>query len=129
MIDNDYTDDDRYDWDRTDSRQYCEHGTFIGSSWGPDLMCGDCEMGYTVKQIERWEVLASRRKVTELRDRTVSYIIATAGMLDTFDDATRIQAGNMFRSINVILVRRTDAHRALVASTWHNRLARTKEHA
>lgn len=43
--------DDRYeygddwDWDQSDPRQYCEHGTFVGSWWGPDLMCPRCEMG------------------------------------------------------------------------------------
>jgi hypothetical protein len=34
---------DEYDWDRNDERQYCKHGTFIGSWWGPDLLCGQCE--------------------------------------------------------------------------------------
>lgn len=45
VFDDDYTDDDRYDWDRNDPRQRCKHGTFIGSWAGPDLMCFDCEMG------------------------------------------------------------------------------------
>lgn len=39
----DYTEDDRWDWDRYDPRQYCRHGSFIGSFWGPDILCGDCE--------------------------------------------------------------------------------------
>lgn len=34
-----------WDWDRNDARQYCRHGTFIGSWWGPDLLCWRCEMG------------------------------------------------------------------------------------
>ena len=41
----DYTEDDRYDWDRSDDRQYCRHGSFIGSWWGPDLLCHWCESG------------------------------------------------------------------------------------
>jgi hypothetical protein len=41
----DYTEGDKYDWDHNDSRQYCKHGTFIGSWWGPDLMCMECELG------------------------------------------------------------------------------------
>ena len=45
MVDDDYTEEDRWDWDRSDMAQRCKHGTFIGSSWGPDLMCGACEMG------------------------------------------------------------------------------------
>jgi hypothetical protein len=49
MTIDDYTEADRYDWDQADSRQYCEHGTFIGSAWGPDLMCSKCEMGWTLE--------------------------------------------------------------------------------
>ena len=36
-----------YDADHDDPRQYCEHGTFIGSWWGPDYLCHWCEMGYS----------------------------------------------------------------------------------
>lgn len=36
---------DQFDWDHNDPRQYCKHGVFIGSWWGPDLMCGRCESG------------------------------------------------------------------------------------
>src|SRR5210317_2672780 len=32
-----------YDEDVNDLRQYCHHGTFIGSWWGPDYMCAHCE--------------------------------------------------------------------------------------
>lgn len=35
-----------YDADVGDPSQYCEHGTFIGSWWGPDYLCANCEMGY-----------------------------------------------------------------------------------
>ena len=34
-----------FDWDQSDDSQYCVHGTFIGSWWGPDILCGACEMG------------------------------------------------------------------------------------
>ena len=34
-----------YDADIADPSQYCRHGTFIGSWWGPDHMCGMCEDG------------------------------------------------------------------------------------
>ena len=40
---NDYEQGDEYDWDRNDSSQYCKHGNFIGSWWGPDILCGACE--------------------------------------------------------------------------------------
>jgi hypothetical protein len=35
-----------YDEDCDDPRQRCRHGNFIGSWWGPDYLCGDCEFGY-----------------------------------------------------------------------------------
>jgi hypothetical protein len=34
-----------YDADHDDPRQYCPHGAFIGSWWGPDYLCGACEQG------------------------------------------------------------------------------------
>lgn len=34
-----------YDEDYNDPRQRCRHGSFIGSWWGPDYMCGWCESG------------------------------------------------------------------------------------
>jgi hypothetical protein len=34
-----------YDADHTDASQYCRHGTWIGSWWGPDYLCPRCEMG------------------------------------------------------------------------------------
>jgi hypothetical protein len=44
-IDDDYQIGDEYDWDRSDRSQYCKHGKFIGSWWGPDILCGYCEAG------------------------------------------------------------------------------------
>jgi hypothetical protein len=41
----DYEIGDEFDWDRSDKSQYCKHGKFIGSWWGPDILCGKCEMG------------------------------------------------------------------------------------
>ena len=45
MRDYDYTDGDRFDFDHADDSQHCEHGTFVGSWWGPDILCGWCEDG------------------------------------------------------------------------------------
>lgn len=42
-----------YDADHDDPRQFCEHGTFMGSWWGPDYMCGWCEDGASV-EIMTW---------------------------------------------------------------------------
>jgi len=44
-MEEDYTEADGWDWDYSDPRQYCKHGNFIGSWWGPDILCGDCEDG------------------------------------------------------------------------------------
>jgi hypothetical protein len=43
----DYRPGDEFDWDQSDDSQHCQHGTFIGSAWGPDLLCGWCESGAT----------------------------------------------------------------------------------
>lgn len=40
-----------YDADHSDARQYCEHGTWIGSWWGPDYLCGYCEEGVTMAEL------------------------------------------------------------------------------
>lgn len=34
-----------YDADHNDPGQYCRHGTWIGSWWGPDYLCPFCEGG------------------------------------------------------------------------------------
>jgi hypothetical protein len=43
VIEDDYEVGDEYDWDRNDRSQYCKHGKFIGSWWGPDILCVYCE--------------------------------------------------------------------------------------
>lgn len=45
VMGDDYEIGDEYDWDRSDRSQYCKHGRFIGSWWGPDILCGACEAG------------------------------------------------------------------------------------
>jgi hypothetical protein len=45
VMEDDYEVGDEFDWDRSDSSQYCKHGRFIGSWWGPDILCGACEAG------------------------------------------------------------------------------------
>jgi len=44
LIEDDYEEGDRWDWDKNDKSQYCKHGSFIGSWWGPDISCFKCEM-------------------------------------------------------------------------------------
>jgi len=50
-----------YDADHTDDRQYCRHGTFIGSWWGPDYMCGWCESGEEPPTPEEYEAMRLER--------------------------------------------------------------------
>ena len=45
VMGDDYEIGDEYDWDISDRSQYCKHGKFIGSWWGPDILCGYCEAG------------------------------------------------------------------------------------
>lgn len=40
-----------YDADHTDETQYCVHGTWIGSWWGPDYLCQWCEDGISVDEM------------------------------------------------------------------------------
>ena len=51
-----------YGEDLSDPHQRCMHGTFIGTPWGPDYICGPCEDGATVLTTvtrERWTVALS----------------------------------------------------------------------
>lgn len=69
MLDDDYTEADRWDWDQSDDSQYCQHGTFIGSWWGPDILCGWCEDGISYRQMRRWQKAAKRREFAQEAER------------------------------------------------------------
>ena len=62
MTSDDYIEGDQYDWDQSDDSQHCEHGTFIGSWWGPDLMCQWCEDGISVAEMRRIHEGQRRRR-------------------------------------------------------------------
>lgn len=57
---NDQDEELGYDADHDDPRQYCRHGTFIGSWWGPDYMCWACEAGLTD---EEWQDHCATREL------------------------------------------------------------------
>ena len=61
LLDDDYTESDRWDWDQSDDSQYCQHGTFIGSWWGPDILCGWCEDGISYVSMRRALKAQARR--------------------------------------------------------------------
>lgn len=55
-----------HDEDPNDSRQYCKHGTFIGSWWGPDYLCGWCEDGTSDAD---YALAIARQRVRRYQDR------------------------------------------------------------
>ena len=68
-IEDDYTEADRWDWDQEDSSQCCQHGTFIGSWWGPDILCWACEDGLSLAEYELVIAHRSLRRVEEQINR------------------------------------------------------------
>ena len=44
-----------YDGDTANPDQYCKHGTFTGSWWGPDYLCGWCEDGVSLEDFQRYQ--------------------------------------------------------------------------
>jgi hypothetical protein len=68
-----------YDADHTDDSQYCRHGTFIGSWWGPDYLCQWCELGEeppTLEEIEEMRIEGLKVKEAEF-DRMVASVTST----------------------------------------------------
>ena len=62
----DGTEDPRYleyDGDLQDDDQRCEHGKFIGSWWGPDILCGYCEDGISQKELMQGELKHTEREL------------------------------------------------------------------
>jgi hypothetical protein len=81
-LDDDYRPGDEFDWDQSDESQYCKHGTFIGSSWGPDLMCWACEDGISDEDWTEY-LEAQRRRAAYQRARN-ALIDDLIGVLETF---------------------------------------------
>jgi hypothetical protein len=74
-----------YDADHNDDSQYCIHGTFIGSWWGPDYLCGWCEDGVSVAEMHAYYRTQRERKVRDtlrIRDAVVKAVPITAQSLD-----------------------------------------------
>ena len=85
MTDEDYTEDDRWDWDRNDPRQHCKHGTFIGSWWGPDLMCGACEMGDPAPTVKETLAKAEAKRAYP-RDEATPVLLKAYKYCQSFDE-------------------------------------------
>lgn len=69
LIDDDYRPGDEYDWDQSRDDQHCEHGTFIGSWWGPDLMCQWCEGGVSVAEMHAYYAAQRQREYDKAVER------------------------------------------------------------
>ncbi len=57
--------------------EYCEHGTYVGSWWGPDYLCGGCEEGYTITNLDAYRrglQVARNWEIERLSERVVSFI-------------------------------------------------------
>ena len=64
----DGSEDPRYlehDGDRQDASQYCEHGKYIGSWWGPDIMCGHCESGISALDLMKGELEYAEKRLQD----------------------------------------------------------------
>lgn len=46
--------------------EYCVHGTYIGTWWGPDYLCGACEDGTSDYEMALWQ---ARSIVAEFQTR------------------------------------------------------------
>ncbi len=79
MTDVDYQPGDEFDWDQSDDSQHCKHGTFIGSWWGPDLMCWFCEEGVSDQEYAEY-----RQHQAEQRQRTSNYHEALDQIVNAF---------------------------------------------
>lgn len=80
----DYTEDDRWDWDRNDPNQFCRHGTFIGSWWGPDILCGQCESGEQDPTL-RDMVDANKKRIRRLTTRKDQTLKILGRLADKFN--------------------------------------------
>jgi len=61
-----------YDADHDDPRQYCIHGTFIGSWWGPDYLCPACEQGIPLLL---WTYYGAKREVRRLERHPMGWLM------------------------------------------------------
>ena len=67
-----------YDANHNDESQYCQHGTFIGSWWGPDYLCAWCEDGISADEMRDILIAGRRRAVREAEakyDATLASLI------------------------------------------------------
>lgn len=104
----DYTESDRWDWDRDDPRQYCHHGTFIGSWWGPDVLCSSCEFGDNDPSInEMIEIEKREIENIRLKERSVmafigdfyNDVVATLGTIQD-DPINQVLSKNIMEFLN-----------------------------
>jgi len=90
-----------HDEDMSDQRQFCIHGTFIGSWWGPDYMCGYCEDGISVAEMLQGQAAQRVRRAKANMDECEMVVrVITDAMANRPYDAGVAQA-----MVNVVLGR------------------------
>jgi len=66
-------------WDDTSrSDWYCEHGTYIGSPYGPDYLCGWCEDGISADQMRAIQSATHARSICQRVDTLTALCKAVA---------------------------------------------------
>lgn len=78
-----------FDGDLSDPSQRCEHGTFTGSWWGPDYMCGMCESGVSQEDVLESCVAAAIRA----KDHFLRLVFGLPGHMGTGDCLYRALGG------------------------------------
>lgn len=73
-------------YNRRENFPYCQHGTFIGDPYGPDYMCGECEMG----ESEDERLIAIHRAKKTVKDYTDGIVLLSQirRMVDESDNET-----------------------------------------
>lgn len=111
-----------YDGDTNDESQYCQHGTFIGSWWGPDYLCGLCEDGVSVAQQQRMWVHNSRHRLNKANAAYIELCVVLFKNHDTLRQLADVDAQvALLKPMGNKLNDMKQAHRVLVGEVWANR--------
>lgn len=111
-----------YDGDTNDESQYCKHGTFIGSWWGPDYMCGLCEDGVSVLSQQRMWVHNSRVRYNRAYRAYCELCVLLFKHADTYAKLAPVEDQvALLRPMGERMKAMHEAHRTLVAEVWANR--------
>ena len=111
----------RYDEDYSDPRQYCVHGTFIGSWWGPDYLCGYCEAGVSRRQQARWMALDAGRKARMADRRLREFIDASVRFWGDLTPDGQAAYGQVLADLARTRDSAREVRREAIALVWSER--------